>query len=925
MIGSGSRDPGARGMAYAALVRAYDFNQMKITMPEEALLSAQFPAIYPPLLVSNHSYGTGVGWDGNRWWGDAAISATEDYKFGFYDVTASELDELAVLAPYWLIVKAAGNSRGICGPGGSGQDCNGGLFGYDCIPTSGVSKNILTVGWVQESGGTISMGSTSSWGPSDDGRVKPDIVSEGYLWSTLISIWPPYQDYIGTAGTSQAAATVTGSIALLQEHAINLRGAPLRSSAMKALVLHTATDMGRDGPDYEYGWGLMNTETAAQVLTAEGNGTHAHHVYDSLYLEDSGTLSIPMYVNRSEACTEPLKVTICWTDPPGTPLTPALNDQAPMLVNDVDLLVKGPASTSHQPWILEGLNAPTSTAARGRNSVDNVEQVLIDDPASGYYEIVINHTGNLTGGHQIVSLIVTGNSERLISDSRDATALNSQRKCDYTGDEQGYWQAVYENAGEVWYVESTDQGTTWSQEKRISDGTGVSSHPSIFSYPDGGVVTWKEADQIRLAVIPAGIQDSCDQWPIVTWNQPFRASFTTPFPPTPDAAPVVAGTGATSVVQSNTNTYFMVVYETEYDLGGQTGAALAYLWFQHLNLVSYGFIPNADLPKVNPPVTPSLTRYRDYLTPEFHLAWRQNDTVWYSKLTATVLYPLTLTETQHEAANYSDAFGPNSPKYPASGAPSICPYWSTPGPDGTKQDAVIAYRIDAGDQFSEPGIEVVYKDSLGSGSSIIHPVHRFTVATGKDVWAPSVMSTRKYETQSSPDHIRYSYNYNDGAGDRSIYLFSIDNQTATGASQVPDSENPSTIAFPPHYRELALFTEPVPVTPEAYRIGATEYMLAKRSEVLRGVSVPSFARLEQNYPNPFSGETEIRYSLRKEDQVTLSVTDILGRQIVLLVRDHLNPGQYSIRFDGADLPSGIYLCRLATSAGSQTRILTVTR
>ena len=141
-VGAGGVDGGAKGMAYNTIIDAYDW---------DSDLSEMASAAGNGLLISNHSYGylTGWEWDGSQWvwYGDESISDVEDYNFGFYDNYCVDHDNLALSAPYYLIVKAAGNDRGD-GPGSSPSTAekDGGSDGYDCIGHVGISKNILTVG-----------------------------------------------------------------------------------------------------------------------------------------------------------------------------------------------------------------------------------------------------------------------------------------------------------------------------------------------------------------------------------------------------------------------------------------------------------------------------------------------------------------------------------------------------------------------------------------------------------------------------------------------------------------------------------------------------------------------------------------------------------------------------------------------------------
>ena len=130
---------------------------------------------------------------------------------------------------------------------------DGGPNGYDCLTPKSVAKNILTIGAVDDLG---SMTSFSGFGPTDDGRIKPDLVANGT--TIYSSIGTASTDYGTYNGTSMAAASVTGSLALLYQLQQMLQpGVKLHSSTMKGLLIHTTTEAGQDpGPDYRSagGW-----------------------------------------------------------------------------------------------------------------------------------------------------------------------------------------------------------------------------------------------------------------------------------------------------------------------------------------------------------------------------------------------------------------------------------------------------------------------------------------------------------------------------------------------------------------------------------------------------------------------------------------------------------------------------------------------
>jgi len=222
MIGSGVVGQ-AKGMSYQAVLGAYDWDSDDSEMATAAAMGLQ---------VSSHSYGTITGWryDGEwYWYGDIDISPTEDYGFGYYSYDALVWDQIAHEAPYYLIVKSAGNDRNNVGPT-SGEshwvwdgdwvqsttprdpDC--GPNGYDCVSWNSTAKNILTVGAIDDIPGGYSypggvvMSSFSAWGPTDDGRIKPDIVANG------ISLYSCLDDadnsYAYLSGTSMRPPTPPG-------------------------------------------------------------------------------------------------------------------------------------------------------------------------------------------------------------------------------------------------------------------------------------------------------------------------------------------------------------------------------------------------------------------------------------------------------------------------------------------------------------------------------------------------------------------------------------------------------------------------------------------------------------------------------------------------------------------------------------------
>ena len=418
MIASGV-DPYAKGMSPAADLRAFDWNSDDAEMASEA-------GTYEPM-ISNHSYGYTRGWtynssDGNwYWYGTVSVSPTEDYKFGFYDQSAADWDDIAYNAPYYLICKSAGNDRGDYYSGwhlywnGSGwswsnaaRDADGGSTGYDCVGSQGTAKNILTVGAVDDIPGgytkpsDVVMSSFSGWGPADDGRIKPDIVANGVsLYSTMND---SIDAYYSLSGTSMASPNAAGSLMLLQEHWEDLNGAgsKMRAATLKALIIHTADEAGsNDGPDYKFGWGLLNIEKAAEKITED----QTNDVISEHTLANGGTYTTSITATSGF----PIKVTICWTDPKGTPPAPAVDPSDVMLVNDLDLRVEDQSGNTYYPWKLDKDNPANAATNNSENNVDNVEMVYIANPTAGEtYTITVDHDGTLSSGSQAFSMIISG-------------------------------------------------------------------------------------------------------------------------------------------------------------------------------------------------------------------------------------------------------------------------------------------------------------------------------------------------------------------------------------------------------------------------------------------------------------------------------------------------------------------------------------
>ncbi|WP_435260984.1 S8 family serine peptidase [Tenacibaculum sp. nBUS_03] len=384
----------AKGMASHSKVIGHDWNS------DEAEVTR---AASNGMLISNHSYGFRTR---NPNTGQVLLP---QHYFGGYITESRVWDEIMFNAPNYLMVVAAGND----GNDNTANRNPTGGFGFDKLTGHAVSKNNLVVANAQDanvdaSGNLIfvSINRSSSEGPTDDFRIKPDITGNGTnvyssfhfpSWDTAmgdnLSDGNVVNDYRSISGTSMASPNVTGSLLLLQQHNNNTHRAYMRAATLKGLALHTADDAGVAGPDAVFGWGLLNAKKAAQIITQKGTQSKI----EELTLRSGQTYTIT--VNSDE--TNPLLASISWTDRPGTANT-TVNSTTPVLVNDLDLRVtKG--ETTFLPYELTG----ATTNVKRDNNVDPFERVDVSE-ASGTYTISVSHKGSLTGGSQNYSLIVTG-------------------------------------------------------------------------------------------------------------------------------------------------------------------------------------------------------------------------------------------------------------------------------------------------------------------------------------------------------------------------------------------------------------------------------------------------------------------------------------------------------------------------------------
>ncbi|WP_375415883.1 S8 family serine peptidase [uncultured Hymenobacter sp.] len=340
IAGAGNTGPAGEGAAREARLVSHSYANL---LPEPDAQLTQLG-----VSVQNHSYGTGI----------------ENY----YGLEARDYDRQAAALPALLHVFSSGNSGLLASPGGA----------YQSLPAVAnltgqfkMSKNSLSVGATNALG---QVAPQSSRGPAYDGRVKPELVA------------------FGDAGSSDAAALVSG-ISLLVQHAYASRHGGTRPSSalVKAALLTSADDLGRPELDFVSGYGQADALGAVRaVLEGRHFGGQVAPAAEQTF-----ELTVP-------PGTAQLKLTLAWTDPEAAP------NAAQALVNDLDLELLGPAPGARwQPWVLSAYPHPDSLALparRGADHLNNAEQITLRRPAAGRYRVRVRGFRVSSGASQAFSV-----------------------------------------------------------------------------------------------------------------------------------------------------------------------------------------------------------------------------------------------------------------------------------------------------------------------------------------------------------------------------------------------------------------------------------------------------------------------------------------------------------------------------------------
>ena len=376
-------NPAGKGMAPQATIKAYiwtdDLNEIN---------SAGFNGA----LVSNQSYGLNA-------------NTIPDWVFGAYISQCVNYDLIINGYEYFLPVTSAGNNGSASNDDDNTEPLNGNSA-YDKLSFLKIIKNNLVVANGAnpsfDANGNVtsfSINSTSSEGPTNDLRIKPDITGiETSVTSCVDSATDHYNTF---TGTSMASPTVAGTLLLVQQYFNGIHGQFMKANSLKGVALHTAIDGdGTEGPDAKAGWGLINGRGIANIINNNGSTT--------LLQERSLANGASYSTTVASDGTEPLKASISWLDVGDASVayngaTTGTNNGPKALINDLDLRVTQETNT-YYPWRLTDVDA---NANDGDNDRDPFERVDIMNPVAGNYDITVTHKGALVNPESY-TLIVSG-------------------------------------------------------------------------------------------------------------------------------------------------------------------------------------------------------------------------------------------------------------------------------------------------------------------------------------------------------------------------------------------------------------------------------------------------------------------------------------------------------------------------------------
>ncbi len=393
---------------------------------------------------------------------------------------------------------------------------------YHTTPPPATAKNVISVGAGFSEPNALpgiplfEAAFFSSRGPTDDGRIKPEICAPGsnascfayptfHIFSTSFDYPAEYVPHY--YGTSSAAAFVSGLCALiLQDFKAQFPASPLPlNSTLKVLLVHTAADYGTTGPDFAEGYGFVLVKEAIDLMRS-GSFLEAE--------VDQGQ-EVIFYVNVPSDANL-LKATLAWDDVPG-----AVN-ASQELVNDLDLTAIAPDGTTYYPWTLDP-NSPNAPAVRtAADHINNLEQVLVDNPDDGLWTVKIAGY-SVPDGPQCFSIAFTpeygpcSSSGQLVLDAESygcsSTVGVAVIDCDKDIDAQvadsfsvSLYSSTEPNGEDVLVTETGESSGRFQGTVSI----GTTDAPGLLHVVPGDVVIGVYEDTEDANGLPAVVQDTAE-------------------------------------------------------------------------------------------------------------------------------------------------------------------------------------------------------------------------------------------------------------------------------------------------------------------------------------------------------------------------------------------------------------------------------
>ena len=264
---------------------------------------------------------------------------------------------------------------------------------YDKVQVAGSSKNILAIGATHKDDVIASF---SSRGPVHDGRLVPHVVAPGFNYMCT----DPGNGYAFGSGTSGSCPMAAGVAALLLHQYREIHGSDPGSALLKAILINSARDLGLPGPDYVYGYGIVDAELGALTIAGQedvGETNKVRSRFEESTLLDGEEQEHSFQVPRG---MRELRLTLVWHDPPGA-----------KLVNDLDISVRSPEGEESLPWVNNPDN-PLEPATRGQNTRDNTEQLFVERPRSGIWTVKVKGRRVRQGPQDYALVLAAGKGNR---------------------------------------------------------------------------------------------------------------------------------------------------------------------------------------------------------------------------------------------------------------------------------------------------------------------------------------------------------------------------------------------------------------------------------------------------------------------------------------------------------------------------------